>query len=220
MMKTKTLLIALGAVAVLAVAVIVGINLMKESDTVVDGNQNPVVTIEMEDGGVIKLELYPDKAPNTVKNFIDLANSGYYDGVIFHRVINGFMVQGGDPDGTGMGGPGYNIKAEFANAGFTQNDIAHQPGVISMARQGNPYNPASAYDTAGSQFFIVHGDASFLDKDYTAFGRVTEGMDVVNAIAEVKTDANDRPLEEQRMKTVTVDTFGVDYGEPEKLPGR
>jgi len=178
---------------------------------------NPVVTIEMETGGIIKAELYPDKAPNTVKNFVSLAGSGYYDGIIFHRVIEGFMIQGGCPDGTGMGGPGYNIKAEFANAGFKKNDIPHKPGVLSMARQGNPFNPQSAYNTAGSQFFICHGEAGFLDGDYAAFGRVTEGMDIVNAIAKTETDANDRPKAEQKIKKMTVETFGADWGEPEKM---
>ena len=183
-------------------------------------SQNPVATIEMASGGVIKVELYPDKAPNTVNNFISLANSGYYDGVIFHRIIEGFMIQGGDPDGTGMGGPGYTVKAEFSNAGFKNNDISHKPGVISMARQGNPYNPASAYDTAGSQFFICHGDASFLDGDYTAFGAVVDGMDEVNRLGTVATGAQDRPLSEEKMVKVTVETFGVEYPEPNKLADR
>ena len=178
--------------------------------------QNPVATIEMENGGVIKIELYPNIAENTVKNFISLANSGFYDGVIFHRVIEGFMIQGGDPTGTGAGGPGYRIKGEFSNNKH-ENNLSHARGVISMARQGNPYFPAAAYNTAGSQFFIMHADSPFLDKDYAAFGEVVEGMDVVDAIATTDTDRSDKPLSEQRMKTVRVDTFGVDYGEPEKI---
>ena len=178
--------------------------------------QNPVATITMQNGGVIKVELYPDVAPNTVKNFIHLANSGFYDGVIFHRVIEGFMIQGGDPDGAGTGGPGYRIRGEFSNNRH-ENDLSHQRGVISMARQGNPYVPASAYNTAGSQFFIMHADNDFLDGDYAAFGKVVEGMDIVDAIASCATDASDRPLEEQAMESVRVETFGVDYGEPERI---
>lgn len=178
--------------------------------------QYPIATIEMADGSVIRIELYPDVAENTVKNFIYLANTGFYDGVIFHRVIEGFMIQGGDPDGTGTGGPGYRIKGEFSNNHY-DNDLKHERGVISMARQGNPYFPASAYNTAGGQFFIMHADSEHLDGDYAAFGRVIEGMDVVDAIAAVETDANDRPLVEQRMETVRVETFGVDYGEPERI---
>ena len=171
--------------------------------------QNPIVTIEMADGKVIKAELYPDKAPNTVNNFISLANSGFYDGLIFHRVICGFMIQGGDPAGVGTGGPGYHIKGEFALNGFTNNDVKHSRGVLSMARAMHP-------DSAGSQFFIMHEKSPHLDGQYAAFGKVTEGMDVVNAIAAVPTGYADRPLEEQRMKCVTVETFGVDYPEPEK----
>ena len=162
--------------------------------------QNPVVTIEMENGSVIKAELYPQVAPNTVNNFISLVKKGFYDGVIFHRVISGFMLQGGDPDGTGMGGPGYSIKGEFTQNGF-QNDLKHEPGVLSMARTMMP-------NSAGSQFFIMHEAAPHLDGAYAAFGKVTEGMDVVNAIAAVPTNYNDRPLETQRMKKVTVETFG------------
>ncbi|CCX42224.1 peptidyl-prolyl cis-trans isomerase [Clostridium sp. CAG:1024] len=178
--------------------------------------QNPIATITMEDGGVIKLELYPGIAPNTVKNFIHLANSGFYDGVIFHRVIEGFMIQGGDPDGRGTGGPGYRIKGEFSNNNH-KNDLSHERGVISMARQGNPYFPASAYNTAGSQFFIMHADSDFLDGDYAAFGKVIEGMDVVDRIATTETDGSDRPLEMQTMQSVRVDAFGVDYGEPDRI---
>ncbi len=170
--------------------------------------QNPVVTIEMENGSVIKAELYPQVAPNTVNNFISLVKKGFYDGVIFHRVISGFMLQGGDPDGTGMGGPGYSIKGEFTQNGF-KNDLKHEPGVLSMARTMMP-------NSAGSQFFIMHQAAPHLDGAYAAFGKVIEGMDVVNAIAAVPTNYNDRPLETQRMKKVTVETFGEEYPEPEK----
>ena len=152
-------------------------------------NGYPVATIEMEDGGTMVLELYPDIAPNTVANFIELANSGFYDGLIFHRVISGFMIQGGDPQGSGMGGPGYNIKGEFAANGF-ENDLSHQRGVISMARAQHP-------DSAGSQFFIMHADAPYLDGNYAAFGRVIEGIEVVDAIAAVKTDAYDKPVEQK-----------------------
>lgn len=157
----------------------------------------------------MKAELYPEIAPNTVNNFISLINKGFYDGVIFHRVIRGFMLQGGDPEGTGMGGPGYSIRGEFSQNGF-QNDLLHTPGVLSMARTMIP-------DSAGSQFFIMHERAPHLDGAYAAFGKVTEGMDVVNKIAEVPTDYNDRPLEEQKIKSMTVDTFGVEYPEPETV---
>lgn len=169
----------------------------------------PVVTFTMEDGSVFKAELYPDIAPNTVNNFISLINGGFYNGVVFHRVIQGFMIQGGDPDGTGMGGPGYSIRGEFSGNGF-QNDLKHTAGVLSMARTAMP-------DSAGSQFFVMHKDSPHLDGQYAAFGKVTEGMDTVNAIAETDTDWNDRPLKEQRIKTVTVETFGVSYPEPEKV---
>ena len=159
--------------------------------------QNPIITFEMENGDIMKAELYPEIAPNTVRNFISLVSSGFYDGLIFHRVINGFMIQGGDPEGTGMGGPGYSIKGEFAQNGFA-NDLRHSAGVLSMARSMMP-------DSAGSQFFIMHKDAPHLDGAYAAFGKVTEGMDVVNKIAEVATDYSDKPLEPQVMKTVTVE---------------
>lgn len=171
--------------------------------------QNPIVTIEMENGDIMKAELYPQVAPNTVNNFISLVNKGFYDGLIFHRVINGFMIQGGDPEGTGMGGPGYGIKGEFAQNGFA-NDLKHTAGVLSMARSMMP-------NSAGSQFFIMHKDAPHLDGAYAAFGKIIEGMDVVNKIAEVATDYSDRPMEDQRMKNVTVETFGVDYDEPETV---
>ena len=172
--------------------------------------QNPVVTIEMEDGKKIVAELYPDKAPNTVNNFIDLVKSGFYDGIIFHRVINGFMIQGGDPAGVGTGGPGYAIKGEFALNGFKQNDIKHLRGVLSMARAMNP-------NSAGSQFFIMHQNAAHLDGQYAAFGKVIEGMDVVDSIATVKTDWSDKPKTPQVMKKVTVETFGVEYPKPVKI---
>jgi peptidyl-prolyl cis-trans isomerase B (cyclophilin B) len=162
----------------------------------------------MENGDVMKAELYPEIAPNTVNNFISLIQKGFYNGVIFHRVINGFMLQGGDPDGTGMGGPGYSIAGEFTSNGF-KNDLLHTPGVLSMARTMMP-------NSAGSQFFIMHKNAPHLDGDYAAFGKVIEGMDVVNKIAEVDTDYSDRPLTPQVMKEVTVETFGVDYPEPTK----
>lgn len=170
--------------------------------------QNPIVTITMENGDVMKAELYPEVAPNTVNNFISLIKKGYYDGLIFHRVINGFMIQGGCPDGTGMGGPGYSIKGEFSQNGFT-NQLKHTPGVLSMARTMMP-------DSAGSQFFIMHKNAPHLDGAYAAFGQVTEGMDIVNKIAETATDYSDRPLTPQKIKSMTVETFGVDYAEPEK----
>lgn len=170
---------------------------------------NPVITITMEDGGVMKAELYPDKAPNTVRNFLSLVNKGFYDGLIFHRVISGFMIQGGDPEGTGMGGPGYEIRGEFSHNGFAQNDLKHKRGVLSMARAMNP-------DSAGSQFFIMHADYPYLDGEYAAFGKLTEGEDVLDRIAGVRTDAMDRPFREQRMKSVTAETFGETYGEPEK----
>ena len=165
---------------------------------------NPIVTIEMENGGVIKAELYPEIAPNTVANFVTLVASGFYDGLIFHRVIPGFMIQGGDPQGTGMGGPGYSIQGEFARNGFRQNNLRHSRGVLSMARSMMP-------NSAGSQFFIMHADAPHLDGDYAAFGKVTEGMDVVDAIANTPTGFQDRPTTDQRIKKATVNTFGETY---------
>lgn len=171
---------------------------------------NPIVTFEMEDGGVIKAELYPELAPNTVNNFLSLVNRGFYDGLIFHRVIPGFMIQGGDPEGTGMGGPGYRIKGEFKHNGFSKNTLKHTRGVLSMARSMMP-------DTAGSQFFIMHDKAPHLDGEYAAFGMVTEGMDVVDRIVSTPTDYNDRPRNEQRIKAVTAETFGVEYPEPVKF---
>ncbi len=165
---------------------------------------NPIVTITMENGGVIKAELYPEKAPNTVANFVNLVESGFYNGLIFHRVIPGFMIQGGDPNGTGMGGPGYSIKGEFARNGFRENNLKHTRGVLSMARSMMP-------NSAGSQFFIMHANAPHLDGDYAAFGKVTEGMETVDAIASTRTGFQDRPVEEQKIKIATVETFGEKY---------
>ena len=170
---------------------------------------NPIVTFEMENGDIIKAELYPELAPNTVNNFISLVSSGFYDGLIFHRVIRGFMIQGGDPQGTGMGGPGYSIKGEFTKNGF-KNPLKHSRGVLSMARSMRP-------NSAGSQFFIMHAAAPHLDGDYAAFGKVVEGLEAVDRIADTAVDYNDRPRKEQKMKKVTVDTFGVEYPQPEKL---
>ena len=169
---------------------------------------NPVVTIEMENGGVMKVELYPETAPNTVANFISLVEKGFYNGTIFHREIPGFMIQGGDPEGTGMGGPGYRIKGEFTANRF-QNDLKHTKGVISMARSGHP-------DSAGSQFFIMVDDAPHLDGQYASFGKVIEGIEVADQIVSVATNYSDRPLEEQRMRSVTVETFGETYPQPKK----
>lgn len=169
---------------------------------------NPIVTFEMENGNIMKAELYPEIAPNTVKNFVSLVNKNFYDGLKFHRVINGFMIQGGCPDGTGMGGPGYTVKGEFSQNGF-ENSLFHDEGVLSMARSMHP-------DSAGSQFFIMHKKSPHLDGAYAAFGKITEGMDIVNQIAETATDYGDKPLEAQVLKKVTVDTFGEDYEEPER----
>ena len=170
--------------------------------------QNPIVTITLATGNEIKVELYPDIAPNTVNNFISLVEKEYYNGLIFHRVIPGFMIQGGCPDGTGMGGPGYSIKGEFSHNGF-ENNLKHTEGVISMARSAMP-------NSAGSQFFFMHKTSPHLDGEYAAFGKVTEGMEYVNEIAETPTDYSDRPITEQVIKSMTVDTFGVEYPEPEK----
>lgn len=171
--------------------------------------QNPIVTITMESGDVMKVELYPQVAPNTVNNFISLVKKGYYDGLTFHRVISGFMIQGGCPLGTGTGNPGYSIRGEFRQNGF-DNQLKHEAGVISMARSMMP-------DSAGSQFFIMHKKSPHLDGQYAAFGKITEGMDVVNKIAEVSTDYNDKPIEAQVMASVIVETFGEEYPEPEKF---
>ena len=185
----------------------------EEKDTKEETNVDktyPIATITMKDGGQIQLELYPEVAPESVKNFISLANSGFYDGLIFHRVILGFMIQGGDPDGNGTGGPGYGIKGEFTANGV-KNNISHVRGVISMAR-------AKPFDSAGSQFFIVQADSTYLDGQYAAFGRVISGMDVVDKIAKTITDSHDKPYKDQVMETVRVETWGVAYGEPNKLP--
>lgn len=171
--------------------------------------QNPIITITMENGDVMKAELYPEIAPNTVNNFLSLIKKGFYDGLIFHRVIYGFMLQGGCPEGTGMGGPGYCIPGEFSSNGF-KNDLKHEPGVLSMARTMIP-------DSAGSQFFIMHKAAPHLDGEYAAFGKVTEGMDIVNKIAEAPTDYRDRPMEDQKIRSITAETFGTEYPEPKTV---
>ena len=171
--------------------------------------RNPIVTFEMENGKILKAELYPDKAPNTVNNFISLVSDGFYDGLIFHRVISGFMIQGGDPAGVGTGGPGYNIKGEFAINGFKGNDLKHERGVLSMAR-------AMAPNSAGSQFFIMHKNSSHLDGQYAAFGKLTDGFEVLDEIASVRTDWNDKPKIPQVMRKVTVETFGIGYPKPVK----
>ncbi|WP_029451585.1 peptidylprolyl isomerase [Clostridium algidicarnis] len=170
---------------------------------------NPVVTMEINNGGIIKIELFPEIAPNTVNNFIDLVSKGFYDGLTFHRVIPGFMIQGGCPEGTGMGGPGYGIKGEFSGNGV-KNDLKHEKGVISMARSGHP-------DSAGSQFFLMVEKAPHLDGQYAAFGKIIEGMDNADSIVKTKCDYNDKPYENQIMNKVTVDTFGVQYDEPKKI---
>ncbi|MFI3173074.1 MAG: peptidylprolyl isomerase [Eubacteriales bacterium] len=170
---------------------------------------NPIVTFELANGDIMKAELYPEIAPSSVNNFISLINKGFYNGLIFHRVIRGFMIQGGCPNGNGMGGPGYSIEGEFAQNGF-KNDLKHEPGVLSMARSMSP-------NSAGSQFFLMHQTSPHLDGAYAAFGKVIEGLEVVNKIAEVATDYSDRPLEDQVMKSVTVDTFGETYPEPTKM---
>ncbi|MDI9491231.1 MAG: peptidylprolyl isomerase [Clostridiaceae bacterium] len=171
--------------------------------------KNPIVTIEMENGGIITAELYPEIAPNTVNNFVSLIKQDFYNGCIFHRVIPGFMIQGGCPDGTGMGGPGYSIPGEFSNNQFA-NDLKHTRGVLSMARTMDP-------DSAGSQFFIMHQDSPHLDNQYAAFGKVLEGMEVVDAIANTERNMQDKPLQDQRIKSITVDTFGTDFSEPNKV---
>jgi peptidyl-prolyl cis-trans isomerase B (cyclophilin B) len=169
--------------------------------------KNPIITISMQSGGTIKAELYPEVAPNTVNNFIDLINRGFYDGLIFHRVIPGFMIQGGCPEGTGIGGPGYSIKGEFSRNGF-KNELKHSKGVLSMARAMDP-------NSAGSQFFIMVNDAPHLDDQYASFGKVIEGMEVADEIVSVKRDYDDKPYEDQVIKTITVETFGEEYNEPE-----
>lgn len=170
---------------------------------------NPIVTIKISNGDIMKAELYPDLAPNTVKNFISLINKGFYNGLTFHRIIPGFVIQGGCPNGTGTGNPGYSIKGEFEINGF-KNDIKHTNGVLSMARAMDP-------DSAGSQFFIMVGDAPHLDRQYAAFGKIIEGLDIANEMTKVKTDYRDKPIEDIVMEEVKVDTFGKEYGEPEKI---
>jgi peptidyl-prolyl cis-trans isomerase B (cyclophilin B) len=169
----------------------------------------PVVTFEFENGDIIKAELYPETSPNTVRNFISLINKNFYNGLIFHRVIKGFMIQGGCPEGTGMGGPGYSIKGEFSSNGV-KNDLKHDEGVLSMARAMSP-------DSAGSQFFIMHKESPHLDGEYAAFGKIIDGMDVVDKIADTKTDFRDKPVKDVRLKKVTVETFGETYPEPERV---
>lgn len=176
----------------------------------IEMSQNPIVTFEMENGNKMVAELYPETAPNTVNNFISLVKKGFYDGLIFHRIIPDFMIQGGDPDGNGMGGPGYSIRGEFARNGFKTNTLSHERGVLSMARSMMP-------NSAGSQFFIMVAKAPHLDGEYAAFGRITEGMDTADEIVSADRDRNDRPYLEQKMKKVTVETFGVEYPEPEKM---
>jgi peptidyl-prolyl cis-trans isomerase len=182
---------------------------LNRKGTIIMAEKNPIVTIVMNDGDVMKLELYPEVAENTVNNFISLVNKGFYDGLTFHRIISGFMIQGGDPDGNGTGGPGYSIPGEFSLNGY-DNSLSHDPGVISMARSQHP-------DSAGSQFFIMHKKASHLDGSYAAFGKIIEGMDVVDKLAEVATDWSDMPLTPVIMEKVTVETFGEDYPEPKTV---
>ncbi len=226
--RTINILIIVATVLVIAIAALLAFTLNKGNENDKKQNyetteinmadkiselnitENPVATLEMENGGIITIELYPKIAPNTVCNFIELANSGFYDGLIFHRCIPGFMIQGGCPEGTGMGGPGYNIKGEFTNNGF-KNDLKHERGVISMARQSRPL------DSAGSQFFIMVEDYPYLDGDYASFGKVITGMDVADAIVANATDANDKPLEDQVIKSIRVNTKGITYPEAQKI---
>ncbi len=191
-------------------------NSSKSDDYVLTNENNPVATIEMNDGGIMKIELFLDTAPNTVKNFIYLVNKGFYDGLTFHRVIPGFMIQGGDPNGNGTGGPGYDIFGEFSNNGF-ENNKKHLRGYVSMAREGDYYNPASAYNTAGSQFFIMVEDNAGLDGDYAVFGYCFEGMDVADRIVAQKTDAYDKPLKDVVIKSIKITSGAEHYEEPETL---
>ena len=224
---------AIAAILIVAIIVLVAVNSCSEpnnvstTETVTDNmtkkikdlniKENPVATLTMENGGVMLIELYPEIAPNTVCNFIELANSGYYDGLIFHRCIPGFMIQGGDPEGTGMGGPGFALKGEFTSNGF-ENDLKHERGVISMARQGeNPYTGEKNYDSAGSQFFIMVEDYPSLNEQYASFGKVISGMEVADAIVANETDGNDKPLVEQVIKSIRVDTKGIEYPKAEKI---
>ena len=210
----RTIVLLLAALLLCSLACAKGEDAGKDADA--QGSRkadksHPLATIRMKDGGVIEFELYPEIAPETVKNFISLANSGYYDGLLFHRVIPGFMIQGGDPNGNGTGGPGYCIKGEFAANGF-ENTLSHTRGTVSMGRRSKPY------DSAGSQFFIVHQDKLGLDGQYAAFGRVISGMEAVDKIANTTTDSKNKPYRDQIMESVRVETWGVAYGEPEKLP--
>ena len=224
---------AIAVILIVAIIVLVAVNSCSEpnnvstTETVTDNmtkkikdlniKENPVATLTMENGGVMLIELYPEIAPNTVCNFIELANSGYYDGLIFHRCIPGFMIQGGDPEGTGMGGPGFTIKGEFTSNGF-KNDLKHERGVISMARQGeNPYTGEKNYDSAGSQFFIMVEDYPSLNEQYASFGKVISGMEVADAIVANETDGNDKPLVEQVIKSIRIDTKGIEYPKAEKI---
>ena len=222
--NTVNILIIACTAVIIALAVLIAFSMNKKDDTPdvptttmmdvinkLDIRENPVATLEMENGEKIIIELYPKIAPNTVCNFIELANSGYYDGLIFHRCIKDFMIQGGDPEGTGMGGPGYSIKGEFSDNGF-KNDLKHDRGVISMARSQEP-------DSAGSQFFITVADSTFLDGQYAPFGKVTSGMGVADAIVANETDANDKPLIDQVIKSIKVDTKGIKYPQAEKIKG-
>ncbi len=219
--KTINILIAVCTVFVIAIAVLIAVSVNKDEGSPagttsammeqiekLDIKENPVATLEMENGGAITIELYPKIAPNTVCNFIELANSGFYDGLIFHRCIEGFMIQGGDPQGNGMGGPGYSIAGEFSLNGF-KNDLSHERGVISMAR-------SKEYDSAGSQFFITVADSTFLDTQYTAFGRVTSGMEVADAIVSAEKDG-EKPVVDQVIKSIKVDTKGIAYPSAEKI---
>ena len=227
--KTINILIAVTTVLVIALIILLAVTVIKKDEAknseltmtekieALGIKENPIATLEMADGSKIVIELYPEIAPNTVCNFIELANSGYYDGLIFHRCIPGFMIQGGCPEGTGSGGPGYTIKGEFTNNGF-KNDLKHERGVISTARQGeNPYTGEKNYDTAGSQFFIMVEDYPYLDGDYASFGKVISGMEVADAIVANETDEYDKPLVDQVIKSIRVDTKGIEYPEAEKL---
>ncbi len=227
--KTINILIAVTTVLVIALIILLAVTVIKKDEpknpelTMTEKiealgiKENPIATLEMADGSKIVIELYPEIAPNTVCNFIELANSGYYDGLIFHRCIPGFMIQGGCPEGTGSGGPGYTIKGEFTNNGF-KNDLKHERGVISTARQGeNPYTGEKNYDTAGSQFFIMVEDYPYLDGDYASFGKVISGMEVADAIVANETDEYDKPLVDQVIKSIRVDTKGIEYPEAEKI---
>ncbi len=220
--RTVNILIISITVLIIAILALIGFSISKSNEPALDSKfsmaetieklkikENPVATLTMENGGVVEMELYPDIAPNTVCNFIELANSGFYDGLIFHRCIENFMIQGGDPEGTGMGGPEYSIAGEFTNNGF-ENNLSHTTGILSMARSQDN-------DSAGSQFFITVADSTFLDGEYASFGKVISGMETVNGIVAKETDANDKPLEDQIIKSIRVDTKGVEYPKADKL---